>query len=45
MDMATSVQILDEAACISHTVNTLEKGMNPTISFQLWLNSGTEWSL
>ena len=26
------VQILDEANCISHYVNTLWKGMNPTIS-------------
>ena len=24
-------QILDEADCISHSTNTLEKGMNPTI--------------
>ena len=31
MDMATQVQILDEADCISHSTNTLGKGMNPII--------------
>ena len=31
MDMVTQVQILDEAAGISHSANTLEKGMNPII--------------
>ena len=31
MDMATRVQILDEADCISHSTNTLGKGMNPII--------------
>ena len=31
MDLATRVQILDEAVCISHSANILEKGMNPTI--------------
>ena len=31
MDMATWVQILDEADCISHGTNTLRKGMNPII--------------
>ena len=30
-DTATQVQILDEAVCISHTVNTSGKGMNSTI--------------
>ena len=31
MDKVTQVQILDEAVSISHIVNTLGKGMNPTI--------------
>ena len=29
MDTATRVQILDESDCISHSTNTLGKGMNP----------------
>ena len=28
---STGVQILDETDCISHSTNTLEKGMNPII--------------
>ena len=31
MDMVTRVQNLDEAACISHSVNTFGKGTYPTI--------------
>ena len=31
MDTATRVQILDETDCISHSTNTLGKGMNPNI--------------
>ena len=31
MDTVNRVQILDEALCISHTVNTLSKGNNPNI--------------
>ena len=31
MDMVTQVQILDEANYISHSTNTLGKGMNPII--------------
>ena len=31
MDTATRVQILDETDCISHSTNTLGKGMNPFI--------------
>ena len=31
MDPATRVQILDEADYISHSTNTLGKGMNPII--------------
>ena len=29
MDTATQVQILDETDYISHSINTLGKGMNP----------------
>ena len=31
MDTVARVQILDETDCISHSTNTLEKGMNPII--------------
>ena len=31
MDTATRVQIQDETDCISHSTNTLGKGMNPII--------------
>ena len=31
MDTATQVQILDETDSISHSTNTLGKGMNPFI--------------
>ena len=31
MDTASRVQILDETHCISHSTNTLGKGMNPII--------------
>ena len=31
MDTAIRVQIQDETDCISHSTNTLEKGMNPII--------------
>ena len=31
MDTPTQVQILDETDCISHSTNTLGKGMNPII--------------
>ena len=31
MNTATRVQILDETDCISHSTNTLGKGMNPII--------------
>ena len=31
VDTGTQVQNLDEAVCISHSANTLEKSMNPTI--------------
>ena len=30
MNMVTRVQILDKTVCISHSANTLRKGMNPT---------------
>ena len=31
MDIVTRVQFLDKTVCISHSTNTLGKGMNPTI--------------
>ena len=31
LDTATRVQILDKTDCISHSTNTLGKGMNPII--------------
>ena len=31
MDTAIRVQILDETDCISHSINTIGKGMNPVI--------------
>ena len=31
VDTATRVQILDDTDCISHSTNTLGKGMNPII--------------
>ena len=31
MDTATRVQILDVTDCLSHSTNTLGKGMNPII--------------
>ena len=31
IDTAIQVQILDDLVCISHRVNTLGKGVNPTI--------------
>ena len=31
MDTVARVQILDETCCISHSTNTLGKGMNPII--------------
>ena len=31
MDTANQVQILDETVCMSHSTNTLGKGINPTI--------------
>ena len=31
MDMATQVQILDKADCISQSTNSLGKGINPII--------------
>ena len=31
MDTVTQVQILDESDCISHSTNSLGKGMNPII--------------
>ena len=42
MNTPTRVQILDETDCISHSTNTLGKGMNPIILLQLWVNSRTD---
>ena len=36
MISATRVQILDETVCISLSANDLEKGMNPTLSSNVW---------
>ena len=38
MDTMTQIQLLDEAGCISHSVNTLEKGTNQTIPFPAMSN-------
>ena len=38
MDLAIHVQILSEIVSISYGANTLEKGMTPTISPQLWVS-------
>ena len=44
--MATQVQILDKAVCISHSVTILGKGMNPNIlPHQLWVNSKADSAL
>ena len=34
VDSATQVQNLNKAICISHSANTLEKGMNPFFPLQ-----------
>ena len=39
MDTVTRVQILDEAVCISHSTNTIGKGMYPTILTPVMKNS------
>ena len=33
MDTTTRVQILDKVVCISHSTNSLQKGMSPIILF------------
>ena len=43
MDTATQVQIQDKDISISHNVNILKKGMNPTIL--LPENSKADWAL
>ena len=40
MNAATRVQILDEADCISHNINSLQKDMKPSI---IYLNMGKEY--
>ena len=39
MDPATRIQILNEAVCISHSVNKIGKIINPNIDDHLWVNS------
>ena len=41
--LAIWVQIMDKAIYISHSTNTLGKGINPII--QLWINNRADWSL
>ena len=45
MNIVTRVQILDEAICIPHRINNLEKGMIPTILLQLRVNSRKDWTV
>ena len=40
MDTVTRVQILDETVCISHSDNTLGKGMNPVIFLNFGMATG-----
>ena len=43
--MATQVQILYKAVCISYNVRTLGKGINPTILFlRLRVNTRADWA-
>ena len=30
---------------LSHSTNTIKKGMTPTILLQLWVNSRVDWAL
>ena len=39
MDTVTQIQILDKSVCISHGTNMLVKGMKPSFSLQLRVNS------
>ena len=41
--MTIRVQILEEAVCVSHSVNTLR--YDSLFSMQLWVNSWAEWAL
>ena len=45
MDTVIRVQILDDAVCISHDANILEKSVNPIILLQLRVNSWADWAL
>ena len=45
MDTQNQFQILAKAVCTSHSVNTLEKGVNPTILLPRIVNSMADWVL
>ena len=45
MDMVTHIQIFGKAVFISHSANTLDKGMNPTILPPVMKNSKADWAL
>ena len=45
MDTVTRFQIQDEVDCISHSTNTLGKGMNPIILPPAMENSRADWVL
>ena len=45
MDLSTRVQILDHAILITHSTNTLGKGMNSTIPLpQSGINNISNWA-
>ena len=44
MESATQVQTLDEVVCVSLHMNTLGKGINPSVpSHEQWVNSRADW--
>ena len=45
MDTVTRFQTLDGTADISHSTNTLGKGMNPIILLQVQVGSRSDWTL
>ena len=42
MDRKIQVHVMDEFVCISHNSIAIGKGMDPTISLQLWVDSRTD---
>ena len=44
MNLASRVQILAEAVCLSHSANTLGKVMNSTILLP-WVSIRADWAL